>query len=270
MTKTKIEYLDYTWNPTHGCTPVSDGCRSCWAAAMSKRLAAMGVKGYSVREPFKPTCHPDRLDEPLKVKKPSVIGVSFMGDFFHPAVSLGFKVRALNRMAICKHHIFIILTKRAKRLTLFDTMHGWSAESYPNIWLGVSVEDQPTADERIPILLQVPAAVRVVSIEPMLGAVNLYSQQDWLPTLIPNTNTKLFSYRNNLIPTIDWVLCGPETGSNRRPLNTNWVRVVKNQCVEAGVPFFLKALYENGKKVSMPVLDGQVWGQMPEVPNAAR
>jgi len=253
MTKTKIEYLDYTWNPTHGCSPVGEGCRSCWAAAMSKRLAAIGVKGYDIKKPFKPTCHPDRLDEPLKIKKPSVIGVSFMGDLFHKDVPDSFIDDVGRTAKNCPQHIFIILTKRPQRMRDYfkkvahKTAVNWPYEdlNMPNIWLGVSVEDQPTADERIGELLKVKAEVIVVSYEPALGNLLLPSE---------------FLERGKQA----WFIAGAETGPRRQECKLEWIRDVKNQCVEAGVPFFLKALYEDGKKVSMPVLDGRQYMEMPE------
>lgn len=273
MAKTIIEWTDYSWNPVTGCSPVSAGCDHCYARRMATRLR--GRYGYPQDDPFRVTLHPDRLDQPLNWRKPRMIFVCSMGDFFHPQVPLEFQARTLDVMVKCPQHIFIILTKRHKQLASFNQVCGWSAESYPNIWVGVSVEDQKTADERIPILLRVPAAVRVVSIEPMLGSVTLHSQQDWLPTLIPNTKTKLFSYRNNLIPTIDWVICGGETGPGARPMHPEWVYQVRDQCVEASVPFFFKSwgewdiygidMFRVGKKKAGRLLDGKEWNEIPEI-----
>jgi len=244
---TRIEWATEVYNPVTGCTPVSAGCEHCYARRMATRLR--GRFGYPQDDPFKVTLHPDRVDEYLDLpknhpygwKKPRMVFCCSMGDFFHPQVPLEFQARVLNVMVKCPQHIFIILTKREEQLASFNRACGWSKKAYPNIWLGISAEDQPNLDRRIIELLKVDAAKRIVSIEPMLGAVNLHSQQDWLPTLIPSTKTKLFSYRNNFILTIDWVICGGETGPGARPMHPDWPRQVKDQCVEAGVPFFFKS-----------------------------
>lgn len=280
---TKIEWTDETWNPVTGCSPVSAGCDHCYAKRMANRLR--GRYGYPQDDPFKVTLHPDRLDQPLRWQKSRMIFVCSMGDFWHPQVPLTFQCSMLDVMIKCPQHIFIILTKRYKQLASFNQVCGWSAESYPNIWLGLSVEDQPTADERIPILLQVPAAVIVVSYEPALGSL----------VLPPG-----FLERGKR----SWCIAGGETGPGARPMNPEWTGAVKNQCVEAGVPFFLKsngewlpqddctdhmiskqpkreAFYPSTvreqvvrdnqifvrvtKKRSGRLLDGRVWDQVPEI-----
>lgn len=179
MNKTDIEYLDYTWNPTHGCSPVSEGCRNCWAKTMSKRLAGMNVKGYSKDDPFKVVCCDWKLNEPLQIKKPSIIGVSFMGDLFHTNIFGKFINEVWMRMFNNQKHTFIVLTKRPENLYKWTMLaasckHWRDSEIWPdNIWLGVSVENQRTADERIPILLEIPAKVKFVSVEPMFSEVNI-------------------------------------------------------------------------------------------------
>jgi len=187
----------------------------------------------------------ENLDLPLRARKPTVWAV--WNDFFHPKVPLTFQAEALRIMVKCPQHIFIILTKRHKQLAMFNEVCGWSAEAYPNIWLGVSVEDQKKADKRIPELLKVLAAVRVVSLEPLLGDIDIDE----------------FLWEGD--DAGQWVICGPETGSGRRSCELQWIRDIKDQCKAASVPFFLKALYENGKKLSMPFLDGRFWDQIPEV-----
>ena len=192
------------------------------------------------------------LDLPLRTRKPTVWAV--WNDFFHLRVPFTFQAEALSIMVNCPQHIFIILTKRHKQLAIFNEVCGWSAESYPNIWLGVSVEDQKTADLRIGELLRIQAAVRVVSYEPSLDALNIEESVYKSELRLPESDGW----------GIDWVIAGAETGSNRRECKLEWIRAVKDQCQLAGVPFFLKALYEDSKKLSMPVLDGRVWNEIPE------
>lgn len=190
MNKSKIEWTEVTWNPVTGCTKVSEGCRNCYAERMSKRLA--GRCGYPKDEPFRVTLHPEKLDEPLKWKKPRRIFVNSMGDLFHEDVPDDFldRVFAVMAHATCATcATFLILTKRPGRMQQYlssldrkdkigrwlDTVGHYRAVAWPipNVWLGVSVENQATADERIPLLLQTPAAVRFVSCEPLLGPVDL-------------------------------------------------------------------------------------------------
>lgn len=221
MNKTGIEYLDYTWNPTVGCSPVSAGCRECWASIMSKRLKAMGQKDYQLDDPFKPRFLPHRLDEPLKIKKPARIGVSFMGDLFHPDIPLHW-IDEIFQVIAESIHTFLILTKRPENMKQYCRIYMQEEVLLPdNLWLGVSVEDQKTANERIPILLQVQAAVRWVSVEPMLEEIYL------------------MSYLDN----IDWVVCGAETGAKARPFSVIWARYLRDQCTfyMDKTPFFFKS-----------------------------
>ena len=186
-------------------------------------------------------------------------------------------------MRECPRHIFQILTKRPKRmLRLIETYiadHEFGIEPLPNVWLGVSCEDQATADERIPLLLQTPAAVRFVSVEPMLGPVDLRNlilnessdgNHDMLDALNGMawfkytciTNPHLAQADNDRI---DWVICGSESGPGARPMDEDWVRSLRDQCVAAGILFFYKQNVVDGKKVSCPELDGRQWREMPEV-----
>lgn len=203
MNRTSIEWTEYTWNPVTGCSKMSEGCQHCYAERIAKRLAGRG--GYPADEPFRVTLHPERLDEPLRVQKPQRVFVSSMGDLFHPKVPETFISAVFYVMQKAKQHTFLVLTKRPKRMAEFVDrwihcdnaypMHAWQigADSaagrplgyghyrrdgqqrppLPNVWLGVTAENQARADERIPILLQIPAAVRFVSVEPMLGPVDL-------------------------------------------------------------------------------------------------
>src|SRR4030043_622195 len=160
--KSKIEWTESTWNPVTGCTKVSDGCKNCYAECMAKRFWRNGVNGDNYRPFTEVRCHPARLEQPLHWKKPAHIFVDSMSDLFHKDVPNTFIDQVFWIMMMAPIHIFIVLTKRPKR------MLEWVNKNYqnplPNVWLGVSVEDQKTADERIPLLLQTPAAMRFVSV----------------------------------------------------------------------------------------------------------
>lgn len=232
--KTNISYLDATWNPTHGCSPISEGCANCWAQRMSKRLAGMGASGYSVDNPFKPTCHPDRLSIPLHWKKPRRIGVSFMGDLFHPSIPFTFILDVLYATQQSPQHAFLILTKRPQSILDFIEWFNMPISSgdnpkaiqfgelESNLYIGVSVENQQAADERIPILLQIPAAVYWVSYEPALG-----------PLVLPSDFLKLGKRA--------FAVCGAEAGTGARPMDLAWARDLRDQCKTAGVFFSFKS-----------------------------
>ena len=259
MQKTKINYLTHTWNPTHGCSPIATGCLNCWAETMSKRLAGQGVKGYSKDEPFKVVCCPEKLNEPLKKKKPSRIGVSFMGDLFHKNITrkmFHYIDDIFEIMAAAKQHIFFILTKRPDEMLrwyqLTNILGG--GDYYKNIWLGVSVSTQEDADRLIPILLQIPAAVRFVSAEPMLEPVDL-KLHDYCVSGNHHSVRRTF---------LDWIIIGCESSPKRRPCKTEWIENLAQQCEVAGVPCFIKQAEINGKVISMPEINGRVWNQYPK------
>lgn len=254
MGGTKIEWADRVWNPVTGCTPVSAGCDHCYARRMATRLR--GRAGYPADNPFRVTCHPDRLEEPRHWRKPSRVFVCSMGDLFHTAVSVEVLRRVWDIMAQCPRHTFMVLTKRPDRMRNLLSASGHLRREHPlaNVWLGVSVEDQRTADERIPILKQIAVPVRFVSVEPMLGPVNL-GRLDRQPPYI-----------------LDWIICGGETGPGARPMHPDWARSLRDQCVEAGVPFFFKSWGKWGPaairaKTQTPdrELDGRTWDEFPEV-----
>ena len=262
MGKSKIEWTDKTWNPITGCTPVSEGCQNCYAARMAKRLA--GRCGYPADDPFKPsTFHADKLEEPLKWKKPSRIFVCSMGDLFHAAVNINPVINVFKIMQTAKHHTFIILTKRPQSMLEFTD---YAVEgSWPdNCWLGVTAENQQRADERIPILLQIPAAVRFVSVEPMLGPVDLTRAMDVAIEVDGDIQVPAVGPMSNWL---DWVICGGETGPGARLIQSNWVRNLKDHCVADRVPFFFKhwgSCFEKYHEGVGRLLDGQEWNQYPE------
>ncbi len=248
MQRTKIEWTDTVWNPITGCTPISKGCRNCYAKRMSTRL--VGRYGYPKDDPFRVTFHPNRLEEPMRCKKPKRIFVCSMGDLFHEHVLDKWLHRIWEVMASCPQRTFFVLTKRPQNTKFIGN-------ALPNLWFGVSVEDQKTADERIPILLQIPAAHRWVSIEPCLGPVDI---EPYFPRTICDGCGKEMSVGriheilNNIedrfpekcgtgIETegLDWVVLGGETGPHARPLHPDWVRLLRDQCQAAGVPFFFKS-----------------------------
>lgn len=228
---TKIEWAAETWNPTTGCSPVSEGCQNCYARRMANRLR--GRFGYPADDPFRPTFHHDRLNVPYTWKKSRLVFVCSMGDLFHNSIPLQVINTVFIRMVNADWHTYILLTKRPERMKEFMMIGEWRS-SMPYVWLGVTAENQKRADERIPILLQIPAAVRFVSVEPMLGPINLREMahhNDWhidaLDTSDPDFKLK-------------WVICGAETGLGSRPMELSWARDLRNQCREAGIPFFFK------------------------------
>jgi len=273
MQKTKIEYLDYTCNPiAMRCSPVSAGCANCWHIAMCDRMKNNPKIPMELREIYAGDAPPklieSRLEAPLKLKKPAIIGLQFMGDLWHEDIPHTLIDDIFDVMTAAKQHAFIVLTKRPQNMLEWynETIILGGGDYLPNLWLGVSVEDQKTADERIPILLQIPAAKHIVSYEPALGPVNfnLCHKCQIDPSQCEEHNH------------IDWVIAGCESGPNRRPAKIEWFRDVKNQCVEAGIPYFLKQMtkkteiknaYSTGKYfdkiVKMPELDGKIYDELP-------
>jgi protein gp37 len=218
---TKIEWTDRVWNPVTGCTKVSAGCKNCYAERMAKRLKAMGQPRY--KNGFRVSMHKDILYLPLRWKKPRMIFVNSMSDLFHEDVPDKFIVKVFETMAKSKQHTFQILTKRPERMvTFFEKLFYMPIIPLSNVWIGVSIENQETADERIPQLLATPAAVHFISAEPLLGQINLRFPQS------KNPNQDV------------WVICGGESGPNARPMHPEWVKSMRDQCQASGVPFFFK------------------------------
>lgn len=238
----KIEWTEKSWNPVTGCTKISEGCKNCYAERMAKRL--VGRFGYPKDYPFKVTFHIEKINDPSYWKKPKMIFVASMGDLFHPDVSIDRIDRIFRIISWNKQHIFQILTKRPDRALKYFNRSQYK-EYFPlnNIWLGVSVENQISADARIPVLLQIPAAVRFVSCEPLLGFLDI---QQYI---------RIYSAG----PSLDWVIVGGETGSGARKLKERWVRSIKNQCEFVGVPFFFKQWNKKGDRQ----LDGRIWEAYP-------
>ena len=220
MGTTRIEWCDKSWNIITGCSPVSEGCENCYARRMAHRLK--GRFGYPKDDPFRVTFHPDRLEEPLHWKKASRIFVCSMGDLFHEQVKTIWIEKIFKSMVSANWHKYLILTKRPSQAIKID---GWIKNLSDNIDLvfGISIENQPTADERIPILCQIPAAIKFVSVEPMLENIHIY--RGWFG-----------------LNGINWVICGAETGPKARPMNPDWARDLFHQCRTARIPFFFKQM----------------------------
>ncbi|HBA84941.1 MAG TPA: phage Gp37/Gp68 family protein [Verrucomicrobia bacterium] len=292
MNKTGIEYLTHTWNPiAMRCTPISEGCAHCWHLRTADRMKKNPKIRASTRVTFNggmaAYTDPRKLDEPFNVKSPAIIGVQFMGDLFHENIPFEW-IRAIfaRMLPAAKNnyvrHTFLLLTKRPARMAEFMA---WVAKNdelmidvpLPNVWLGVTVENQARADERIPILLQIPAAVRFVSVEPMLGPVDLRRISSWHPGHGPEGSDALSGgswghpfvramagnsspgYMNHSdAPTLDWVVCGAETGPGKREMKSEWAMDLRDQCGSAGVPFFFKK-----DSHGLNQLEGRTWEQMP-------
>lgn len=232
-----ISWTDQTWNPIRGCSRVSEGCRHCYAEHQAARFSGPG-------QPYEGLVtvangHPQwtgtiafvekHLLDPLKWKQPRRIFVNSMSDLFHENVTDEMRHRIFGVMQECPHHTFQILTKRPAGMLAFAEaqMAGGFCWPLPNAWLGVSVENQKAADERIPLLLQTPAAVRFVSCEPLLGPVGLANH---------------FPHAHGMRDDRFWVICGGESGPGARPMDPDWARSLRDQCQASGVSFFMKQM----------------------------
>jgi len=235
-TKSKIEWTDATWNPVTGRTKISRGCARCYAERMAYRFA--GCNGYPHRpQHFDVTLHPQRLERPLRWRKPRRVFVCSMSDLFHEDVPDSYIDRVFEIMIYSAArqlgHTFQVLTKRPERmLAWFNAGRNRGGDHVPlhNLWLGVTCENQEQSDKRIPYLLQTPAAVRFVSVEPMLGPVDIEH-------FLGDTFSSLYG---GFSLGLDWVICGGESGPGAQPMHPDWARALRDQCASAGVPFFFK------------------------------
>lgn len=233
--RTSIEWTDSTWNPILGCSKVSSGCKNCYAETFTNRF--IGVKGHPFEQGFQIRLRPDKINEPRSWKPPRKIFTCSMSDLFHEEVPFEFIEKVFDVMNAERRHTFQILTKRVERLSELSAKLKWNS----NIWIGVSVEDEANLF-RIKYLQSVPAAVRFISFEPLLGP-------------LPKMN----------LDGIDWAIVGGESGVRARRMEIEWVYGLRDQCINQQIPFFFKQLgSKHGKKGGeTAMLDGILWHQFP-------
>jgi protein gp37 len=235
--RSAIEWTDSTWNPVTGCTKITRGCDNCYAARFSERFR--GVPGHPFENGFDLTLRPERIRQPLVWRRPRTIFVNSMSDLFHKKVPRSFIDQVFDTMEEANWHVFQVLTKRS------SIMRDYLRHRYPDrvppehMWFGVSVEDG-AARGRIEHLRQAPAAVRFLSVEPLIGAVG--------PMVLNG---------------IHWVIAGGESGPGARPMNIEWAREVRDQCAQQGVAFFFKQWGGIRPKSGGRELDGREWNEMP-------
>ena len=229
-----IEWTEATWNPVTGCTKISPGCKHCYAQRMAKRLKAMGQPRY--RNGFKLTVQPDTLEVPLRWRRPRRIFVNSMSDLFHKDVPVEFIAECFGVMQKASQHTFQVLTKRPERAAELAADLPWSK----NIWMGTSVESADYV-HRIKPLLKIPAEVRFLSLEPLLGPV-----------------------RRLPLGGISWVILGGESGPGARGMDAQWVFQIRDQCLRRGVPFFFKQWGGVQKCKTGRELEGRTWDEMPQ------
>lgn len=233
MADSKIQWTDKVWNPVTGCTKTSPACKNCYAETMARRLKAMGQRKYIAG--FEVMTHHDALSEPLRWKKPKFVFVCSMGDLFHTDVPFEFIAEVFTVMAATPHHTYLMLTKRPERMLEFAESHTWPV----NVWAGTSVENNDYV-HRADLLRQVPAPVRFISAEPLLGP---------LPDLD--------------LDGIDWLIVGGESGPGWRPMDVNWARDLRNRCIDEGVAFFFKQHAGFMPRNLGRELDGREWNGVP-------
>lgn len=241
-TRSTIEWTEVTWNPVTGCDRVSSGCDHCYAATLARRLKAMGVSKYQTDgDPrtsgpgFGVSIHPHSLDEPRRWRSPRVVFVNSMADLFHSKVPLSFVRDVFDVIAETPQHTYQVLTKRSLRLKRTADRLDWP----DNLWMGVSVENSSVLD-RVDHLRSVPAAVRFLSCEPLLGPLDGID-----------------------LDGIGWVIAGGESGPHHRPMDINWARSIRDDCRAVGVPFFFKQWGGRTPKTLGRLLDGELWDEMP-------
>lgn len=261
--RSAIEWTDASWNPVSGCSKVSPGCAHCYAEALTLRFRPASKPWWPAFAAENVVLHPERLGAPLRWRRPRRVFVNSMSDLFHEQVPDAFIDRVFAVMALAQGQTFQVLTKRPERMRAYfarPDAEEWVADHIyaapmresaqwvaagrgrvspawplPNVWLGVSVENERWAEARVPVLVETPAAVRFLSCEPLLGPLDL---NRWLGRLPVDWRTN----PDPVEPPIDWVIVGGESGPRARPMDLAWVRAIRDQCRRAGVPLFIKQL----------------------------
>jgi protein gp37 len=236
--RSAIEWTDATWNPVTGCTKITAGCDNCYAERFAERWR--GIPGHPFEHGFDLMLKPDRLNQPLAWKRPRMIFVNSMSDLFHKDVPTAYIDHVFDVMERADHHVFQVLTKRSPLMR--DYLLARYADRAPpvHIWLGVSVEDSRSS-ARIAHLRQSPAAIRFLSAEPLIGPIGAVD-----------------------LTGIHWVIVGGESGPGARPIDPDWVRSLRDQCLEQGVAFFFKQWGGVRPKAGGRELDGREWSEMPD------
>ncbi|MBM3342986.1 MAG: phage Gp37/Gp68 family protein [Betaproteobacteria bacterium] len=232
--RSSIEWTEMTWNPVTGCVKISQGCKHCYAERMAKRLQAMGSSRYP--DGFRPTLHEDLVERPLQWRQPRTVFVNSMSDLFQDAVPVEFIQRVFKTMAASPQHTYQVLTKRAGRLAKLTPRLPWPA----NVWMGVSVEDARVL-HRVDNLRHVPAAVRFLSCEPLIGPLGDLDLNG-----------------------IHWVIVGGESGPKARPMREEWAQEIRENCESCGVAFFFKQWGGVRKDKSGRKLNGRTYDAMPK------
>ena len=273
MAESQIEWTEATWNPLRGCSRISRGCGlpgakfGCYAETIAARFSRPGLPFHGFarmtkagpRWTGKIALIPEKLDEPIRWREPRRIFVNSMSDLFHERVKLEMVQAVFDVIWKAERHTYQILTKRAQRMmelmrqVRFPSGALWMGHPEPNVWLGVSVEDQAAAELRVPYLLDTPTAVRFLSVEPLYERVRL---SKWLAKGPEGPGRA---------PGINWVIVGCQSGHSAAPMDLDWARDIRDQCQEAGVAFFLKQAVVNGRVESLPMLDGRRWAEYPAV-----
>lgn len=232
-----IEWTSATWNPVTGCTSVSPGCDRCYARTFAERFR--GVKGHPYEQGFDLKLWEERLQLPLSWKRPRRIFVNSMSDLFHSQIPDTFIHQVFDTMRQAHWHTFQILTKRAGRLQHFGPQLDWPK----NVWMGVSIESNDFVKRANALRYGTPAhVIRFISAEPLLSA---------LPSLD--------------LTDVNWLIVGCESGAGHRPMQLDWVRQLRDRCMEHETKFFFKQMHDGKKRISLPELDGEIWAQYPEV-----
>ena len=231
--RSAIEWTEATWNPVTGCDQVSPGCAHCYAKTFAERWR--GIPGHPYEQGFSLRRWPERLDQPLRWRRPRVIFVNSMSDLFHDDIPDAFIADVFDTMVAADWHVFQILTKRHERLVELADALPWP----PNVWMGVSIENRRFV-HRADYLRRVPAAVRFISAEPLLGPLERLD-----------------------LDGINWLVAGGESGHRHRPMRIEWVRELRDRCEHEGVAFFFKQWGGRTPKAGGRLLDGRTWDDMP-------